>query len=125
MSFSRIATLRTPLAIHLATPVRAMSVRAAGGGFAKREITEEERYAWEQEKATIKKLREQLALKETEAKKKLDAAPHVDPEFHKELKDNKNVYGTGASGTDALSKREAASENRYIHDREAELKNKK
>ncbi|KAJ3151211.1 hypothetical protein HDU86_006202 [Geranomyces michiganensis] len=119
---ARIALTASPL--RAAAPVRAMSVRAAGGKFAEREKGEEDRYTWEHEKEQIKALRAQLAAKENAAKKKLDAKEVHDPEFHEELKQvNPVANATHAGGSDSISKREAAAENRYI--REMEAKNKK
>ncbi|TPX60141.1 hypothetical protein PhCBS80983_g02001 [Powellomyces hirtus] len=97
-----------------------MTVREAGGAFANREKSEEDRYTWEHEKEMIKNLRAQLAQKEAAAKKKLDEKPHIDPEFHKELNGAKGLSNaTPAAGGDAMSKREAAAENRYIREQEA------
>ncbi|KND02502.1 uncharacterized protein SPPG_02961 [Spizellomyces punctatus DAOM BR117] len=104
---------------------RAMTtnIRDAGGAFAKREATEEERYAWEHEKEVIKKLREQLKLKEQAAKKKLEKDPSLDPQFHKELE--KSVHLHGKAGSDAFSKRESAAEERYIREHEREVAERK
>ncbi|KAI9099432.1 hypothetical protein DFS34DRAFT_649152 [Phlyctochytrium arcticum] len=123
------ATLRTTSRCStrslLVAPVRTMTnIRDAGGAFAKREATEEERYAWEHEKEVIKKLRAQLKAKEVSAKEKLDKEPHLDPHFHEELK---QVHVQPRAGGDAFSKREAAAEDRYIreHEREAQQLKKK
>lgn len=80
------------------------NIRDAGGAFAKRELTEEERYAWEHEKEVIKKLREQLKAKEQAAKKKLETKPELakhDPEFHKSLEQSV-AQGPVRGGGDAF-----------------------
>ncbi|KAJ3145251.1 hypothetical protein HDU89_007473 [Geranomyces variabilis] len=113
---TRIA-LTTPLR---AAPIRAMSIRAAGGKFAEREKGEEDRYTWEHEKEQIKALRAQLAAKEAAAKQKLDSKEVHDPEFHESLNQTKAVpNATHAGSSDSFSKREAAAENRYIREQEA------
>ncbi|KAJ3020386.1 hypothetical protein HKX48_000855 [Thoreauomyces humboldtii] len=117
MSITRLTVRPTTFALRTVSPFRMMSNTAP---LKERGTSEEERFVWEQQKDQIKKLRAQLAEKETSAKAKLDAAPHIDPEFHAELKDGSKARSNAtASGSgDAFSKRESAAENRYIHEQE-------
>ncbi|KAJ3186883.1 hypothetical protein HDU85_006919 [Gaertneriomyces sp. JEL0708] len=60
---------------------RSGHVREAGGAFSAREAAQEDRYVWEQEKAAIMRLREQLAQQEARAAKNLEVDPMLDPQF--------------------------------------------
>ncbi|KAJ3186645.1 hypothetical protein HDU85_007465 [Gaertneriomyces sp. JEL0708] len=121
-----VRLIRRPMCVVAsAGPMRCMStgghIRDAGGSFAKRGASEEERYVWEHEKQAIQKLRDQLRQKEQEAHKKLEANPKLDPEFQKELKELPEIRLQARAGGDAFSRRESAAEERYIRQHEREV----
>lgn len=96
--------------------------------FGKEEAAKENYFVYKREKELIKKLRDDLHKKETEALTFLKKNPTADPDFHKELESKKkaqaefkvslNAHFQGKS--DAFSKRGSASEDKYIHDLEKE-----
>lgn len=93
----------------------------SNGVFDKEEAAKENFYIYQKEKELIRKLRLDLLRKEKEALNFLEKNPKADPEFHSELKIMANSNSQFATG-DALHKREAANEERYIRELEADKK---
>ncbi|RKO90277.1 hypothetical protein BDK51DRAFT_31381 [Blyttiomyces helicus] len=106
-------------ALSTSTPLR--TIREAGGAFAKRESTMEEKYAYEKEKEVIKKLQEELRKRELAVASKLLETPALDPPVAEEFTNTGRLnLHAAAVGTGAIGKRGAVFEEKYIHDKELE-----
>ncbi|KAH6570816.1 hypothetical protein BASA50_003444 [Batrachochytrium salamandrivorans] len=102
-------------------------IREAGGGFAKREIAEEERYAHEQELISIRKLKADLIKRETALANKIGVPVEATADAASDTfsSTNPDAFGsTGAhssyAGGGSIGKRGAAAEEKYVREHDAE-----